>query len=969
MKNVDLTRTAVTRIAGTERLTRPYRFAVDIACPDPDLDLTALIAQPATLSLSDDVGERLFHGLILECSEAGRAAGEQFAYRLTLAPRLELLTLSRRNRTFGTDNPMSVIDVISAVLTGTDAAGLATDDFAFRLLKPDQYPKRDFWAQYEETDFDFIHRLLEHWGLFYFFEQEAGHERIVFTDSSVLANRPDDERTVIYDDRGQNRSTDDMIVTALSRRLRTIPARVVLKDYNPMTPNVSPSASSDVKQGTQGVQQEYGANFATADEGALFAKARAEEIAATRDLFAMTSTSPFIAVGSAFRLTRHFRRALNQGYFVTEVCHSGVQPLAGGFGGSEQAGPGYTAELVAIPGDSPYRSPRTIRRPMMAGVLPAVVEAQGGRGGRADLDEYGRYRVKLDFDAEQAPEFKRSSALRMAQPYAGPHTGMHFPLLAGTEVALGWVGGDPDRPLIMGAVPNAQTKSPTVKENHTENRIETASGMLLVMDDGPVAMPKEGAVDAKPPLTAPQGGGEYSGTIPQIPDIRPYAALVVPASDDTKLPHYSRLGEIAPNEPYETKIIAAPGFLAGKVDYRPTTLTSAAYAGQFTYTPYNMTTTIGRNETHVVGGDQIIRVEGNASLTVKGGTYTQSFGPAKAETWWVSTKADGYYYSATINMTPKISYSDTVDAKVVNGLSLAWSLGADLKAQFNLAGTFAHRVGPNISVSGSPHLFASGGAKPYGSSYSLSASGSVYKNLSGIDESHVIFGTEKIVLGFRGNLSGGLTKASLKGRASASVYLCGVSMAAAELCQALVKYKEYGWPDYAGQAAYGALGLGGFVPLSAAFVASTLTCVDYFNGAARQAPLIPTQKGLIENTTKEPTVTIDDKGITLAVGTSSIVVGKDEIQIRTKKLSIGILAPDGVTVRSQLNIDDDVLFLKANNIHADGGVDVFLKSGSEVELRGQAVTVSGPVTLKNDVKANATIAARGNVTAPNIKAG
>ena len=431
------------------------------------------------------------------------------------------------------------------------------------------------------------------------------------------------------------------------------------------------------------------------------------------------------------------------------------------------------------------------------------------------------------------------------------------------------------------------------------------------------------------------------------------------------------LGEIALDEPYENKIIADPGFLAGQVKYRSTTLTSAAYAGQFTYTPYTMTTTIGQNETHVVGGDQIIRVEGNASLTVRGGTYTQSFGPPKAttDTWWVSTKADGYYYSATINMTPKISYSDTVDAKVVNGLSLAWSLGADLKAQFNLAGTFAHRVGPNISVSGSPHILAAGAMKPYGSSYSLSASGSVYKNLSGIDESHVIFGTEKIVLGFRGNLSGGLTKASLKGRASASVYLCGVSMAAAELCQALVKYKDYGWPDYAGQAAYGALGLGGFVPLSAAFVASTMTCVDYFNGAARQAPLIPTQKGLIQNTTKEPTVTIDDKGITLAVGTSSIVVGEDEIRIRTKKLNIGILSPDGVSVASQLSIDDDVLFLEANNIHANGGVDVFLKSGSELEMRGQTVTVSGPVTLKNDVKANATIAARGNITAPNIRAG
>jgi type VI secretion system VgrG family protein len=717
MKPLELIRAEVTRIAGSERLTRPYRFTIDIACPDPDLDLDALIAQPAALSLRDDERKRLFHGVILEASEAGRAAGEQFAYRLTLAPRLELLTLSRCGRTFGTDNAMSVIDVITAVLTASDAAGLAQDDFTFRLLDPKLYPKRDFWVQYEESDFDFVHRLLEHWGLFYFFEQTDTHERVVFTDSVVTVSPSDDAMTVIYDDRGQNRSTDDALVTTLSRRLRAIPARVVLKDYNPMTSNASPSASSDVKRGTRGVQQEYGANFVDNDEGALFAKARAEEIAADRDLFAMTSTSPFIPAGSAFRLTRHFRRALNQGYFVTEVRHSGVQPLAGGFGaGSEESSPGYTAELTAIPSVSPYRSPRRIRRPLMAGVLPAVVEAREGKDARADLDEYGRYRVKIDFDTAQAPEFQRSSALRMAQPYAGPHTGMHFPLLKGTEVALGWMGGDPDRPLIMGAVPNAQTKSPTVKANNTENRIKTPSGMVFVMDDRPAAAPKDGGGDgglsAKPQASSGQDRGK--GGQPTVEDPpnttiavnAPYTALVVPASDDTKRPNYNRLG-MSPET--ESDMLNSTLFKSALSDDKGI-YTSPDVNGDFSYTLFNTTFATGQNYLSIVGGDQMINVAGNAKLVVRGDKgYTQVIAANKTaakDDQWVakSLKFDTVAYSGSVSYTPTIGYTDNYSIAAKASLAYSMSVSDDISVKLSPLGGFACSIGPTYTLKGAEKI-------------------------------------------------------------------------------------------------------------------------------------------------------------------------------------------------------------------------------------------------------------------------
>ncbi|MGH6913559.1 MAG: type VI secretion system Vgr family protein, partial [Geminicoccales bacterium] len=475
----------VVTVEGEEALSRPYRFEIEAVSDDPNLAVDALPGKPATLTMRRETDERQIHGVIAEVDENGMAAGGFYAYRLVLVPRLWLLTLSRHNRTFGTVTPMTVVEVVSAVLSERDGLQLGGEDYAFRLSDPGAYPARPFWAQYNESDLDFISRLLEHWGIAYYFEQGADEEKLVFVDSNIMMPRQQIDGDLPYDSRAGAPLGGRGIAQSLRRRLRPVPKQARLKDYNYELPQLALEASQPVADGTFGEYVEYAAHFRDTAEGNVLARARAEELGSRRDVFELETDSLFVSAGQLFSLHDHFRSALNQDYLPTVVRHFGEQPLAGAYANQGGARPGYHNEVSAIPAETAYRPARRTPQAKVPQLMPAVVDAEEAMSERAMLDPQGRYKVAVDFDMTQNPVYKRSAYLRMAQPYAGPEAGLHFPLRKGTEVLLGWRDGDPDRPLILSAVPNPLTASPVTQLNHTENKIHTPSGIMLVMNDGP----------------------------------------------------------------------------------------------------------------------------------------------------------------------------------------------------------------------------------------------------------------------------------------------------------------------------------------------------------------------------------------------------------------------------------------------------------------------------------------------------
>jgi uncharacterized protein involved in type VI secretion and phage assembly len=217
------------------------------------------------------------------------------------------------------------------------------------------------------------------------------------------------------------------------------------------------------------------------------------------------SEVPRIAAGGRFTLDDHPK--IVGELLVTEVRHEAKQPTALGGGGATQV---YRSELRAIDAKTTYRPPRVTPKPRVHGAISGVIETASG-GQYAELDDQGRYHVRFMLDQGGAPKGSASSLLRMAQPHAGPGYGFHFPLRDGVEVMLTCIDGDPDRPIITGAVPNPTTPTTVSSGNATRNVIRTGGGTEINIDDTDastrfkITVPYAGTTFALGAPSSPQG--------------------------------------------------------------------------------------------------------------------------------------------------------------------------------------------------------------------------------------------------------------------------------------------------------------------------------------------------------------------------------------------------------------------------------------------------------------------------------
>jgi type VI secretion system VgrG family protein len=962
----------VVKFEGEECLTRPYRFDIDIICQNPSLPLDDILMRPATFTLRRGEDLRQISGLIRTIVESGESAGGFYAYRMTLVPRIALLGLSQHNRSFGTHRPMSVIDVVLDVLTDPNGLALAQDSFSVQVLQPEAYPEREFWAQYEESDFDFVHRLLEHWGIFYYFEQDEAGERVIFTDTTTLLPLQKIDAILSYD--GHNKANPDGLGAALtvSRTLQTVTKTVELKDYNDQMPQLTLTADAAVPKGGFGRYSEYAAHFRTNAEGGLFAKARSEEIGCTRDVFDLKTNSAFLTSAAIFSVEAHFRPHLNQSYMPTAIRHQGRQNIAGAFW--EDATPvesGYHNEVTAVPAGVAYRSPRQIRRPVMGGVMPAVVEAQGDETERATLDPQGRYKVAIDFDTTDNPLYQRSPFLRRLQTYAGPNIGLHFPLLKKTEVMIGWVDGDPDRPLILGAVPNAQSVSPVVKSNETENMMRTASGIAFIMNDGPGQTHAAGQSDAAPAAAGPVSHASAAGqsgheTPPRGPAPTPpsgharspgvYSALVVPSSTGGA-PHYTRHGDVAAADGFEGQMMSSPAFRAGQILHRGTALDNASYGGIFSYTGQNRTSTIGSHETVSIMGDHRMTI-GGTSTTVVGGQVlvatppspspdnpNTTTGPATATTTGVGGRTIAIQtttsaYVADLSYVPQIYYYDSVYVSYSLGVTYLFTGGLELDVY--AGGQFTSQLGWSVAVGAIQD-------------YSIDRGGAMTNGLNGIDTDIAIFASGgSVVLGYR-PLSGAAAQA---GAATVAKAVAGTTAAAAvvgELGQGPIIAADAMGSTTTTALTTVAQGLS-VLPTTVAYATALATVMSYFN-TTQETLTVPNMPG-------QPTLTINATGIILTAGAVSLRVTEDLIAF-VVGASLVTIDNDGIV----MGVGENELALSAASLSASV-TDFALECSGDCEISAAtSVDILASLLVTDDIATSGDITATGSVTAVSVMAG
>ena len=459
----------VVRFEGEEQLSQPFRFVIELLSEDPAVALSDVVNQPATLTVQGVA----VHGIVEDMQQRGHTA-EYYGYQVVLVPRVALLGLMFQSRIF---QEMTVEDIVTQVL---EEAGLSDSQFRFEL--EGSYLTRLYTVQYQETDLNFVSRLLEHEGIWYYFEHTDDGDVLVMTDSPTGGPPIEGDSTLPYNEGAALLSEENVeAVREFVCHQRVVTGKVVLKDYNYETPNTELVSESQINDEMPGVRYEYGPNYPDQDEGDRLARVRNEEIECQRLVMLGDSDSPRFHVGFKFKLDQHFRDDLNIDFLFTHVRHVGDQGAALPWLSASEGAPGYRNEFTCIPTDVPFRPPRVAPVPRLHGILTAKVETAGGD--YAYLDDQGRYRVKMPFDLSDVGDGEASLPIRMAQPYSGPGYGMHMPNHAGTEMVWACVNGDLDRPLALSTVPNPSQAAPVTGSNNPQNVFRTWGQNELTFDD------------------------------------------------------------------------------------------------------------------------------------------------------------------------------------------------------------------------------------------------------------------------------------------------------------------------------------------------------------------------------------------------------------------------------------------------------------------------------------------------------
>ncbi len=476
---LDPKKLVVVRMGGQEAISKPYHFSVLLLSPVPDLEKEQLLHKKCTLTVSGS-DTSSFHGVLTHFKWV-RTIDRYSLYEAEFGPRLHLLRQTRASRVFLFKN---IREFAEEVL---QASGVLTaKEYDFRLAK--DYPQREYVCQYNESDFDFLNRWFEHYGIFYFFEQTDSGEVMVISDNP-MGHAPVEGAGPFQFVQSSGLETLDKqtVVDHFSAKTSLLPQSVRVRDYNYRTPGLLVQGTAVADAQGIGESYYYGENPKTPSEAEILATIRAEGLACRKSVYNGRCYTPLVRSGFLMTLQDHNLGSLNRDYLVIEAQHRGSQEsyLQSGLTvvfQEKEKFEGYTNTFKAIPASTPFRPELRTPRPVASSSQSAFIDSPGGSM-EAHLDDQGRYKVRLPFDLSGQQDGKASTWLRMAQPYVGKDFGMHFPLLKGTEVLLGFVHGDPDRPVITGAAPNPDYPSQVNDASETKCRITSAAQNTIYMEN------------------------------------------------------------------------------------------------------------------------------------------------------------------------------------------------------------------------------------------------------------------------------------------------------------------------------------------------------------------------------------------------------------------------------------------------------------------------------------------------------
>ncbi|ENK7105249.1 type VI secretion system tip protein VgrG [Enterobacter kobei] len=473
---------------GDEALSRPFRYRIEFTSRDHGISKEMMLMKPGSLTLQAPVDQgygikiqqplRVIQGVVTGFERLGTSRDETH-YALTLRPRLALLDRSHQNAIY---QDLSVPQIVEKILR--ERHGMRGQDFLFSLTR--EYPRREQVMQYGENDLHFITRLLGEVGIWFrfttdtrlnidvveFYDGQQGYEK-----GLTLPSVPPS---------GQHSQGVDA-VWGMESHHSVVQKQVSTRDYNYRQATQDMNAQVDVTRGdttTYGEAYHYADNYLTPgiayerhpapESGTFYARIRHERYLNGQTQARGITSSPALSPGQGLKVTG--------GYEVAEVFAHGVVITA--MRSHARRDEDFCIHFDGIPDSADFSfRPEPGTRPVMAGTLPARVTSTTENDTYGHIDKDGRYRVNMLFDRDSWETGFESLWVRQSRPYAGDTYGLHLPLLAGTEVAIGFEDGNPDRPYITGVLHDSAHGDHVTIRNYKRNVLRTPANNKIRLDD------------------------------------------------------------------------------------------------------------------------------------------------------------------------------------------------------------------------------------------------------------------------------------------------------------------------------------------------------------------------------------------------------------------------------------------------------------------------------------------------------
>ncbi|HUJ93468.1 MAG TPA: type VI secretion system tip protein TssI/VgrG [Candidatus Bathyarchaeia archaeon] len=460
---------------GQEAISHLFSFQLDLVSTDTAVNFDDIVGKNVTIGVksADRQSERLWNGYISRFVQLPDDEKNLANYRAEMVPWLWFLTRQADCRIF---QDATVPDIIADVFAREQQSG-----YLDMRVKSSDYRKWEYCVQYRETTCNFVMRLMEQEGMFFFFTHEKGQHKMVIADQSTKIDSCQSGAIHFAPLTKSGGKLFKEAVTQWQMQQEVRTGKYTINDFNfKDSASTLLKVTSEAKHGGDSRWEiyDYPGEFDTHDEGVALADIYMDAEELPHKTVSGASESRVLKPGLSFELTGHPRSDQNGSYLLTSVNHSAFE--SGFFSDDSTGGGSYDNGFICIPIAVPYRPARITPKPLMQGSQTATVVVK--KGEEILTDKYGRVKVRFHWDREtqrknkDIPDEERSCFIRVSQPWAGTNWGSVWLPRVGQEVIVDFLEGDPDQPIITGRVYNDKNMPPwTLPDNQTQSGFKSRS--------------------------------------------------------------------------------------------------------------------------------------------------------------------------------------------------------------------------------------------------------------------------------------------------------------------------------------------------------------------------------------------------------------------------------------------------------------------------------------------------------------